>query len=248
MTTPITSRNASDAGDPRPSKPPVEAASGDGVRREPKIRLLIADDHMLILAGLERLLSMEPDIQVVGTATTLREAVSTAQSLRPDVVLLDVRMPDGSGVDTIVDLLAIPGVKVLLLTAGVDEAERAAAFRHGARGIVTKDIHPDQLSDGIRAIARGDYWTGPRPSADAPDARKRPAPRRAAAPAPNLTNRERDVLRAVCEGCSNREIARQLTISEDTVKHHVSSLFDKTGTSNRVELALLAARRQPISS
>lgn len=245
----FTSFNVSDADNDPPGKPSGQASFRDADRRERKIRLLIADDHMLILTGLERLLAMEADIDVVGTATTLKEAVSLAQALRPDVVLLDVRMPDGSGVDALVDLLAISGVKVLLLTAGVDEAERAAAFRHGARGIVTKDIHPDQLSDGIRAIARGDYWTGPRPPASQPtDAARKSAGRRATPPAYNLTAREREVLRAVGEGCSNREIARQLMISEDTVKHHVSSLFDKTGTSNRVELALFAVRRKLIAN
>jgi len=247
MTSP-TSFNVSDAGQPPAGKPPGQPSSRDVDRRERKIRLLIADDHMLILTGLERLLAMEADIDVVGTATTLKEAVSMAQSLKPDVVLLDVRMPDGSGVDALVDLLAISGVKVLLLTAGVDEAERAAAFRHGARGIVTKDIHPDQLSDGIRAIARGDYWTGPRPPAGQPNDAKKSTGRRSASPAHNLTAREREVLKLVGEGCSNREVARQLTISEDTVKHHVSSLFDKTGTSNRVELALYAVRRKLISN
>jgi DNA-binding NarL/FixJ family response regulator len=243
-----TTFTVSDPGDIPPGKPPVQPPSREADRRERKIRLLIADDHMLILTGLERLLAMEPDIEVVGTATTLKEAVSMTQSLRPDVVLLDVRMPDGSGVDALVDLLAVSGVKVLLLTAGVDEAERAAAFRHGARGIVTKDIHPDQLSDGIRAIARGDYWTGPRPQASQTADSKKPATRRTAPPAYSLTVREREVLKLVGEGCSNREIARQLMISEDTVKHHVSSLFDKTGTSNRVELALFAVRRKLISS
>lgn len=243
-----TSFNLSDAGQPPAGQPPDQPSSRAVDDRHRKIRLLIADDHMLILTGLERLLGMEADIDVVGTATTLKEAVSMTQLLRPDVVLLDVRMPDGSGIDALVDLLAIPGVKVLLLTAGVDEAERAAAFRHGARGIATKDIHPAQLSDGIRAIARGDYWTGPRPPASQAGDTKRSGDRRVAPPAYSLTAREREVLKAVGEGCSNREIARQLTISEDTVKHHVSSLFDKTGTSNRVELALFAVRRKLISN
>src|SRR4051812_43320291 len=192
-----TSFSASDEGQPPAGKPSGHPPSQDVERPERKIRLLIADDHMLILTGLERLLAMEADIEVVGTATTLKEAVSMTRSLRPDVVLLDVRMPDGSGVDALVDLLAISGVKVLLLTAGVDEAERAAAFRHGARGIVTKDIHPDQLSNGIRAIARGDYWTGPRPPADRLGDEKKPSSRRSAAPAHNLTAREREVLKLV---------------------------------------------------
>lgn len=209
------------------------------------VSLLIVDDHEVVRAGLKSMLQ-GTDIKIVAESDSGNNVMKLTTKHKPDVVLLDVRMPDGSGIDALVDLLAIPGVKVLLLTAGVDEAERAAAFRHGARGIATKDIHPAQLSDGIRAIARGDYWTGPRPPASQAGDTKRSGSHRAAPPAYSLTAREREVLKAVGEGCSNREIARQLTISEDTVKHHVSSLFDKTGTSNRVELALFAVRRKLI--
>ena len=205
------------------------------------VRIVIADDHAIVLAGLRKLLESEPDFSVVGQATSADEAVSLTERLRPDILLLDVAMPGGSGLDALARLALLPGVRPLILTAGVEEDERARAFKLGARGILLKDAATDLLFDGIRAVMRGECWLWRRSAtlAEAQAVAARPARN-----LPSLTPREQDVLRGIVDGCSNREIAVRLGISEDTIKHHVSSLFDKTGASTRVELALFAVHRR----
>lgn len=204
-------------------------------------RIVVADDHALVLAGIRKLLDSEPDFTVVGEATTAAEAVELTLSLRPDVLLLDVAMPGESGLSALEKVAYVPGVHAVLLTAGVDEQERARAFRLGARGILLKDAATELLFDGIRAVMRGEYWmwrsaeSRPRTTGHEPAELRRPAE-----PFHALTKREREVLRHLINGCTNREVAMRLGIGEDTVKHHVSNLFDKTGASTRVELALFA--------
>lgn len=207
-------------------------------------RIVVADDHALVLAGLKRLLESEPDFEVVGTATNAADAAAITLSLRPDVLLLDVAMPGGSGLDVLDHVSHLPGLHTVLLTAGVDEDARARAFRSGARGILLKDSATELLFDGIRAVVRGEYWLW-RGAAAAGEARSLPVdvPTRSGR-RPEMTPREQEVLKGVVDGCTNREIAQRLRISEDTVKHHVSSLFDKTGASTRVELALFALHHQ----
>lgn len=204
-------------------------------------RIVVADDHALVLAGIRKLLDSEPDFSVVGEATTAAEAVSLTLALQPDVLLLDVAMPGGSGLNALEEVGHLPGLHTVLLTAGVDEADRARAFRLGARGILLKDAATDLLFDGIRAVMRGEYWLwrSPAPAQQATHAGPEATPH-ATEPVHTLTRRERDVLKGVVGGCTNREIGERLGIGEDTVKHHVSNLFDKTGASTRVELALFA--------
>lgn len=212
-------------------------------------RIVVADDHALVLAGIRKLLDSEPDFAVVGEATTAAEAVHLTLTLRPDILLLDVAMPGESGLTALEGVARVPGLRTMLLTAGVDEHERARAFRLGARGILLKDAATDLLFDGIRAVMRGEYWmwrsatSTPTFERDEPDETRRPAE-----PAQTLTKRERDVLKHVVEGCTNREVAIRLGIGEDTVKHHVSNLFDKTGASTRVELALFAIHRRLVDA
>jgi two-component system, NarL family, nitrate/nitrite response regulator NarL len=211
------------------------------------IRLVVADDHALVLAGICGLLQSEPDFQVVGTATTGAQALAVAQRVKPDVVLLDVAMPDRSGLEVLPELVALPGVVVLLLTGAVDDLQRELAFRLGARGIVLKDWAIEQLFSGVRSVVRGEYWLWQR-AATAGDAGAGPAARAEPKPARTLTARERQVLKLVVEGYLNREVADALGISEDTVKHHVTSLFDKTGASSRVELAMFAVHHRLLDS
>ena len=206
------------------------------------VRIVIADDHAIVLAGLRKLLESEPDFSVVGQATTGDEAVALTQRLRPDILLLDVAMPGGTGLDALTRVGQMAGVRTVILTAGVEEEERARAFRLGARGILLKDAATDLLFDGIRAVMRGDYWLWRTSASAAETMATPPRPRNAV----SLTPREQDVLRGIVDGCSNREIAIRLGISEDTIKHHVSSLFDKTGASTRVELALFAVHRRMV--
>lgn len=228
-------------------------------------RIVVADDHALVRAGIRKLLECEPDFQVAGEASTADEAVSLTLALRPDILLLDVAMPGKSGLDALEQVAHLPGLHAVLLTAGVDEAERARAFRLGARGVLLKDAATDLLFDGIRAVMRGDYWlwraaspvaqSQARPAAAGAgsaaaavaagagglgDLRQHEPVRPSEEPSRSPTKREREVLKGIVDGCTNREVAMDLGIGEDTVKHHVTSLFNKTGTSTRVELALFA--------
>ena len=203
-------------------------------------RLVIADDHELFLTALERLLEDEADFQVVGLASSADEVVSVVLAVRPDVLLLDVAMPDASGLTALPRLQPLQGLAVILLTAGVDEAERALAFRLGVRAIVEKGAPSKTLFDAIRTVTAGNYYH--RPRVDVPEPQIDEALRE------RLTSREHEVLRAVAAGYSNREVASRLSISEATVKHHLTSLFDKTGTSTRVELALFALHHRLITT
>ena len=203
-------------------------------------RLVVADDHELFLAALERLLNDEPDMHVVGLARSADEVVSVVLAVRPDVLLLDVTMPGASGLTALSKLQPLQGLSVILLTAGVDEAERALAFRLGVRAIVEKGAPSRTLFDAIRAVATGEYYRPPRTNGVAAQFEEAVRER--------LTLREHDVLRAVAAGYSNREVASHLSISEATVKHHLTRLFDKTGTSTRVELALFAVHHRLITT
>ena len=218
--------------------------SGDTVTST--VRIVIADDHALVLAGLRKLLESEPDFLVVGEAKSAAEAIARTTALRPDVLLLDVAMPGASGLTVLTEVGRLPGLRTIVLTAGIEEDERARAFRLGARGILLKDAATDLLFSGIRAVMRGEYWLWrsavPREQTGAVHSPARPGALRQ-----SLTPRERDVLKAIVGGCTNREAAIRLGIGEDTVKHHVTNLFDKTGASTRVELALFAIHHQLIN-
>jgi len=227
----------------------VAATSGKARRPVQKaIRIVLADDHALVRAGLEKLLAAEPDFTVVGAASSAAQAVSLSQVLRPDVLLLDVSMPDGSGLDVLESLAPIPGLSVILLTAGIEEAQRAFAFRMGVKGVLLKDAATQVLFDGIRAVAAGDYWLWRGPVAPPPEASVPKCEAAIQTQSRTLTVREREVLGALIDGCSNREIAERMGISEDTVKHHLSSLFDKTGASSRVELVVFTVHHRLLDS
>ena len=205
-------------------------------------RLVIADDHELFLVALERLLNDEPDFEVVGVARSADELVSVVLAVRPDVLLLDVSMPDASGLTALPRLPPLQKLSVILLTAGIDESERATAFRLGVRAIIEKGAPSKILFDAIRTVAAGQYYRPPGTQTRVVTSQVDLSLRE------RLTSRERDVLRAVAAGCSNREVASRLSISEDTVKHHLTKLFDKTGTSTRVELAMFAVHHQLLAT
>jgi two-component system, NarL family, nitrate/nitrite response regulator NarL len=204
-------------------------------------RLVIADDHELFVVALERLLRDEPDFDVVGVARSADELVSVVLAVRPDVLLLDVAMPDASGLTALPRLPPLQGLSVILLTAGIDESERALAFRLGVRAIIEKGAPSKTLFEAIRTVAAGQYYRAPSSPAAAESQADQTLRER-------LTSREREVLRAVAAGYSNREVAERLSISEDTVKHHLTKLFDKTGTSTRVELAMFAVHHRLIAT
>ncbi|WP_341715786.1 response regulator transcription factor [Micromonospora sp. FIMYZ51] len=204
------------------------------------IRVLLIDDQHLIRAGLRMLCDAQPDIEVVGEADNGREAIALAARLRPDVVVMDLRMPGVDGITATSRVLADrPGTRVLVLTTFGDDDHLYPALTAGACGFLLKDAPPTDLLDGIRRAASGD-------SPFSPEVLRRLVQRavhaRVEAPPPvdGLTTREQEVLDLVAEGLSNAEIAERLHIGVTTVKTHITSLMTKTGSPNRVRLALFA--------
>jgi two-component system nitrate/nitrite response regulator NarL len=208
------------------------------------IRILIADDERLFREALQALLETEKGFSVVGGAADGAETIHLVRRLRPDILLLDLAMPRLPGLDALRALAkGRVGVRTLVLTGEVTRDDIQTALRLGARGVVLKDSSQELLFRSIRAVFEGGYWLGEdaigdllqglrslRPST-APVNRNRPF---------NLTARELDVVKEVVGGNSNKEIAERFGVTEDTVKHHLTSIFDKVGVSNRLELALFA--------
>jgi DNA-binding NarL/FixJ family response regulator len=203
------------------------------------IRLLLAEDHPVVRAGLERLLANEADIEVVGAASNGAEAVELVGRLAPDVVLMDISMPVLDGVAATKQIVAEHdgAVSVVMLTSFSDRERIMAALDAGASGYLLKDAEPEELVSGIRAAARGESPLAPRAAREVLDARTNDA-----APRTQLSARERDVLALVAQGLPNKLIARRLEISEKTVKAHLTSVFQRIGVTDRMQAALWAQR------
>jgi DNA-binding NarL/FixJ family response regulator len=208
------------------------------------IRVLVADDQELVRTGLRMILEAQPGLRVVGEAADGRRAVQLAEELRPDVCLLDIRMPGMDGIEAtrrlagrgVVNPLAI----IVITTFDLDEYVYGA-LKAGARGFLLKDAGPELLVQAIRAAAAGDALISPRITARLLERfADLDASARAAQPAEPLTEREEEVLRTVARGRTNEEIARELHISLSTVKSHLASLMGKLGARNRVEIAVWA--------
>jgi DNA-binding NarL/FixJ family response regulator len=209
------------------------------------IRVLLVDDQHLIRAGLRMLCESAPDLTVVGEADNGRDAVRLAEQVTPDVVVMDLRMPGVDGITATARILAHrPGIRVVVLTTFGDDDHLYPALTAGACGFLLKDAPPTELLDGIRRAAAGDspfsHEVLQRLVRRAVSARVETPP-----PLPGLTGRELEVLELVAEGLSNTEIAERLHIGVTTVKTHITSLMTKTGSPNRVRLALLFSRRDP---
>ncbi|SIO29015.1 response regulator [Agromyces cerinus] len=213
------------------------------------VRVLIADDQELVRAGLRVLLDTQPDIEVIAEAADGAEAIALARRLRPDVCLLDIRMPGTDGLEATRAIagpdVAEPIPVVVITTFDLDEYVYAA-LRAGARGFLLKDAGPAMLAEAVHAAARGDALIAPNVTVRLLEAfaGSEPAdPRvaaRSVAPVEPLTGREHEVLAAVARGLGNTEIAGELHISLSTVKTHIASLMTKLGARNRVELAIWA--------
>ena len=205
------------------------------------IRIVIADDHPLVREGLRTLLERQPGFAVAGEAGDGIEAVQMTKDLRPKVLLLDLAMPRMSGLEVLKELAdTATEVKTVLLTAAIEREETVRALRLGARGVVQKDSATQMLYKCIRAVVAGEFWIGHERIADLMQTLRQieRAPARERSPASRLTRREFQVIAAIVEGATNRDIAKQLRLSEQTVKNHLSRIFDKLGVSNRLELAL----------
>lgn len=206
------------------------------------IRVLVADDHTIFREGLCRLLEAEHDISVIGEARSGRECIELTGKLKPDVVLLDLKMPDQDGLTVLTELGGTESqVRTIVLTASEDEQDYVETVKRGARGIVLKQAATERLLEGIRKVHRGEIWIDQRVAAEVMKAMTRPGPAPGAAGEKGLlTPREAEIVTLVTQGFRNKEIAEKLAISEQTVKNHLQNIYDKLGVSDRLELALYA--------
>jgi two-component system, NarL family, response regulator DevR len=207
--------------------------------RTTPIRVLVVDDHELVRRGLAELLGQEADLLVCGEAATAADALSVCSALAPDVVVLDVRLPDGDGVSVCRELrTSAPGTACLMLTSYDDDDAMMAAIDAGAAGFLLKQVTGQDIVAAIRTVAAGGSTLSPRATSLVLDRLRGSRSDQAA----GLTERERRVLEFIGQGCSNREIADQMGLAEKTVKNHVSSLLRKLGLRRRTQAAVLVER------
>lgn len=206
-------------------------------KSEPPIRLFVVDDHILFREGLIAIVRSAPDVEVVGQAGSVSEAIELIQTIKPDIVLMDFGLPDGTGADaTRAILKKHPECKVVFLTMSEEDDDLFEAIRSGARGYLLKNLHPTKLISTLRSVQQGESALSRtmtlRVMEELSRTRKTEYPTEV-----TLTHREIDVLRAVATGLSNQDIAKHLFITENTVKYHVHSILEKLKLSSRKEAA-----------
>jgi DNA-binding NarL/FixJ family response regulator len=227
-------------------------------------RVVIADDECMFRTCLRQLLAVPPSVvkecygvdggngfEVIGEASSGEATIECVQSLKPDLLLLDISMPRMSGLEALRELnRTTPETRAIILSGALDKSQLLTAIQWGARGLVPKACATEQLFEAIAAVLAGQSWMAPALMTGLMEVlRARVEPAAAAAPSQpfGLTRRERDVLSFVVQGCGNKEIAQRLAVSEETVKHHLTRMFDKVGAANRLELALAATRNDLIN-
>jgi len=206
------------------------------------ISVLIVDDHAVVRQGLRSFLELQPDIQVAGEASDGEEALAQAKALLPDIILMDLVMPNVDGVSAIRSITAaVPSTKILVLTSFSEDEKVFASIKAGAHGYLMKDVLPPELVKAIRTVYRGEAQLHPEIARKLMNEFSTPAP----APARHdLTDRELDVLRLIAQGKSNKEIAEVLVLSEKTVKTHVSNILQKLHLSDRTQAAVYALKQK----
>lgn len=207
------------------------------------IRIVLADDHPIVLQGLQHLFARYPDLEVVASCAGADEALAASREQHPDVAVLDLRMPQRSGLDLLAVLgRELPSIRCVVLTAAITQDQVVEALKRGAAGIVLKESPPEQLIESVRRVAQGEQFfdsdtvtqamqaaaSGSGPSTDASG---------------TLTPRELEIVRMVAQGLRNRVIGERLVISESTVKVHLHNIYEKLGIEGRLELVLLAQQR-----
>ena len=214
------------------------------------IRVLIADDQALFRRGLYVVLGTEEGIEVVGEAENGEEAIAKAEDLAPDVVLMDVRMPKVNGIDAARAIRAMaPSTRILMLTVSDEEDDLYEAIKAGANGYLLKEISVEEVAEAIRAVVQGQSLISPSMASKLLsefNSLVRRAEEKQQFPAPALTARELEVLKLVAKGMSNREIADELFISENTVKNHVRNILEKLHLHSRMQAVMYAVREQLI--
>ncbi len=232
--------------------PGSSAAAQDASPRTEPIRTMIVDDHALFRRGLEMVLEGEPDIDLVGQASDGAEAVEKAAASLPDIVLMDIRMPRSNGIEACRAMKeAAPSAKIVILTISDEEEDLFEAIRAGASGYLLKDIPLDEVADTVRAVHGGQSLINPSMAGKlltefAALARRDEEERAQEVPAPRLTEREMQVLKLVARGMNNRDIAKELFISENTVKNHVRNILEKLQIHSRMEAVMVAVREKLI--
>jgi two-component system NarL family response regulator len=212
------------------------------------IRVLVVDDHALFRRGLQMVLEQEEDIEVVGEAGDGAEAVERAADAVPDIVLMDVRMPKRGGIDACTAIKdAVPSAKIIMLTISDEEADLYDAIKAGASGYLLKEISIEEVAAAIRAVNEGQSLISPSMASklltEFASMIKRTDDRQQV-PTPRLTEREMEVLKLVAKGLNNRDIAKQLFISENTVKNHIRNILEKLQLHSRMEAVVYAVREK----
>jgi len=216
-------------------------------KAKPVVRILVADDHAIFRDGLRKLLEGADDVEIVGEASNGVEATKMLAKLKPDILLLDLRMPEKDGLGVLEEInFDSTQTRVIVLTAAEDDRDVVRAMRLGARGVVLKQSASDLLLKSIRKVADGEIWLDNRMTAEVIDAFKKSAEAGQRREKPLLSDREKEIVQLVAQGFRNREIGEKLFISEQTVKNHLHNIFDKLGVSDRLELALYAIHHRLI--